>query len=108
MRDHKARTTLHKRRHRMVDSALGTRVHARRRLVQNQDLGICQQDARNGEQLALTLADILRVVCHLRVIAGGHGAHKEVNLRSAGRGNDLFARSAVASVRDVLGNGAVK
>ena len=69
MRDDKAGPALHKRFHRMDNSLLRAGVNAGGRLVQNKDLGIAEDYASDGKQLPLALADVLRVIGHVGVIA---------------------------------------
>ena len=108
MRDHKARTPAHERVHGAADGKLGTRIHARRRLVQDENRRVVEQHARDGQQLTLALADALGIVGHPRVITLRHGAHKEVDLRSTGGRNDFLARRLRAAIGDILGNRSVE
>ena len=108
VRDHKARAPAHERLHRPADRLLGARVDARGGLVQNEDPRVVEQHARDGEQLALALADVLGVVGNARVVALWERAHKVVDLRGAGRSLHLVARGALAAIGDVLGDRAVK
>ena len=108
MRDHKAGAPAHKRIHSTADGELGTRVHARRRLVQDENRRVVEQHACDGQQLTLPLANALGIVGHPRVITLRHGAYKEVDLRGARSRHDLVARRLGTAVGDVFGNRAVK
>ena len=108
MRDHKARAPAHERVHSTTDGELGARVHARRRLVQDENRRVVEQHACDGQQLTLALADALGIVGHARVVALRHGAHKEVDPRGTSGRHDLIVRRLGAAVGDVLGNRAVE
>ena len=108
MRNHKARTPTHERVHGAADGKFGARIHARRRLVQNENRRVVEQYARDGQQLALALADAFGIVGHPRVITLRHGTHKEVDLRGARSRHDLVARRLGTAVGDVLRNRAIK
>jgi hypothetical protein len=47
---------------RLLDARLGARVHAARRLVQDQDRRVGQDGAGDGQQLALPLAQVARAL----------------------------------------------
>ena len=108
MRDHKARAPAHERVHGTADGELGARVHARRRLVQDEDRRVVEQHARDGQQLTLALADALGIVSHTRVVALRHSAHKEVDLSGTCGRDNLLARCLGTAIGDVLGNGAIE
>ena len=99
---------MHQRVHRLADLLLGVRVHGGRGLIQDQDLRIAQDDAGDGQQLALPLADVLRVVGQARVIAVGQRAHEVVDVCHLGGLDDLLAGGVRPAVRDVFGDGAVE
>ena len=108
VRDHKARTPAHKRVHGTADGKLGARIHARRRLIQNENRRVVEQHARNGQQLALALTDAFGIVSHTRVVALRHSAHEEVDLRGTSGGHNFVARCLGAAVGDVFGNRAIE
>ncbi len=102
MRDHKAGAPVHERLHRLHDVALRTRVHARRRLIQNEDRRVTQNHARDGEQLTLALADGLGIVFDMRVVALRHRADEVVHMCHLGRTHDLLASGIGTAIGDVL------
>ena len=108
MRDHKAGAPVHERLHRLHDVALRARIHARRRLIQNEDRRVTQNHACDGEQLTLALADGLGIVFDMRVVALRHRADEVVHMRHLGRANDFLASGIGAAIGDVLGDRPVE
>ena len=58
MRDHDARSTEHQLLQGPLDAGLDLRVHGAGRLVEDQEVGVSGQSAREAEQLALAGAEI--------------------------------------------------
>ena len=75
---------------------LGARIDAARRLVQDQDARIGEDGARDGEQLALSLAQVAGPLRKGRIVPVRQAADELVGVGQLGRGN---TSSSVASSR---------
>ncbi len=56
--DDETGSTLHQAQQRFLNASLGAGIDAARRLIQDQDIGVSQDGACNGKQLALALAQV--------------------------------------------------
>ena len=80
MRDHERGAPGHKVVHGLLDALLGARVHRARGLVEDEHAPVGQDGARDGEQLALTLADVTGVLIDLGVVAVGQRLDEVVDV----------------------------
>ena len=95
-------------RHRLLNLHLGTGIDAAGRLIQNQDLRIRQERARNRQQLLLTLRDVGRLLIENGVIALRQRPDKVVGVGRFGRLDNLLFRGILASIGDIVANGSVE
>ncbi len=56
--DNKACSSLHERQQDLLDAEFGAGIDAAGCFIKNQDIGICQNHAGNGQQLTLPLAQV--------------------------------------------------
>ena len=87
---------------------LGTRIDARRCLVQQQNRRIGEHNARNAQQLFLTLAKRAAVLADDRIVAAWQLHDKLVRMRALGSFDNLLARSSWATVSDVVRHRALE
>lgn len=80
MRDHKARTALHKLIERGLDLELGARIDGARSLIEQQNRRIGKHDASDAQQLSLTLRQRAAILGKHRVVAMGQSAHERVGM----------------------------
>ena len=78
MRDNKAGTSLHQGRHSVLDILLCMSVNVTCRFVEDHNFGIRDDSARDGEELSLTLRDILSALGEHHIVAAGHCADEVV------------------------------
>ena len=108
MRHDKARTTGHELVECRLHLQLGTRIDARRRLVQQQNRRIGEHDARDAQQLFLTLAKRAAVLADYRIVAAWQLHDKLVRVRALGGLDNLLARGSWATVSDVVRHRALE
>src|ERR1039458_886985 len=75
MSNDKARSSLSKPRHSLLDQDFGARVDVARRLVQDEDVPVCEEGSCDREQLFLSRRQIRRVLVNL----GGVSIRKRTN-----------------------------
>ena len=68
----------------LLDVLLGLGVDARRRLVEDQDLGVGGHDAREGEQLPLAVGEVGAALGEVGLVALGQSADEAVGVDEAG------------------------
>src|ERR1019366_6241272 len=81
MSNDKARSSLSKPRHSLLDQDFGARVDVTRRLVQNEDVPVREEGSRDGEQLLLSPRNFRRVLVDLGGVSGRKRANKTVDVR---------------------------
>jgi hypothetical protein len=81
---------LHQRFQRFLDLALGLGIDRRGGLVQESDLGVEQDGARNRDALALAARQARAALAHDGVVAFGQVGDKVVGIGRLGRADDLF------------------
>src|SRR5215204_414608 len=87
---------------------LALAVQARRGLVEDQNLRLGQDRARDGDALPLPARELHAALADDRVVAVGEAADELVAVRDAGRGPDLLAGRVRVREGDVVGDGAVE
>ena len=106
--DDKARAVFHEVVERLLDQALGGGVHARGRLVENQDRRVFQEGAGDREALLLADAEFHPALAELRVETLGETPDEILGVRSAeGLPHFLLGGFGLADA-EVLGSGAVE
>ena len=81
---------------------LGAGIDARRRLVQQQNRRVGEHDARDAQQLFLTLAKRAAVLADDRIVAAWQLHDKLVRMRALGSFDNLLARGVGTAVGDVF------
>ena len=99
---------LHQPCNRLLDSHLCLHVHRGGRLVQNQDPGVVEDGASQGNPLLLSHRQLTPPLSHLGVVAIGFGHDEIVGVRRCARLNDLIEGRPRLAVADVLRNGAAE
>ncbi len=102
VRDHEARPALHEAKHGLLDVQLRARVHAAGGLVQDEDGGIRQDGAGDGQELPLALAQASAFLGEHRVVAVVEPEDEGLRVRGARRRHDLGVRGGEPAVADVL------
>ena len=106
MCDDEGRASRHEPIHGLLDAQLGARVHRGGGLVQNEHAAVGQKGPGNGDELALALAQVARVLVDLEVVAAGQHADEMVGAGLA-RGRLHFPIGGIKPpVADVLAHGA--
>ena len=108
MRHHKACATGHELVECRLHLQLGTRIDARGRLVQQQDSRIGKHDARDAQQLFLSLAKRAAVLADHRIVAAWQLHDKLVRMSALGGLDNLLTRSIGTTVGNVLGHRALE
>ena len=108
MRDDEGRAVRHEPIHGLLDAQLGARVHRGGGLVQNEHAAVGQKGPGNGDELALALAQVARVLVDLEVVAAGQHADGMVEAGRHSRAAASTSPSVALSppVADVLARGA--
>ena len=106
--NHEARPPVHQLQHRVLDAALGLRVHVGGGLVQDQHGGVDQHCTGDGQQLFLTLRDAVAAAGDDGVVALGQRLNHIVDVGGLCGADHVLAGHAVAAVGDVLEHRAVK
>jgi hypothetical protein len=83
-------------------------VQPRRRLVEDQDRGVPDERAGDGQPLPLPSGQGRGPLAEDGVVAIGHGRDEVVGGRLLGRGDDVLGRRPLAAVGDVLRHGAAQ
>jgi len=97
VRDHKASSVFHEVVERLLDQALGRGVHARGRLVENQDRRVFQEGAGDREALLLADAEFHPALAEPRVEPLGEPADEILGVRCAeGLPHFLLGRGGLA------------
>lgn len=104
----KARTAGHELVECRLHLQLGTRIDARRCLVQQQNRRIGEHNARNAQQLFLTLAKRAAVLADDRIVAAWQLHDKLVRMRALGSFDNLLARGVGTAVGDVFRHRALE
>jgi hypothetical protein len=104
---------LHQRRELVLDRELDLAVERRRGLVEDQDGSVFQDDARQGDALALAARELDAALADVRLVAGAllpvdQVDDELVRLRLPRRRLDLGRRAARPAVGDVGGDRAVQ
>ena len=100
--DDKHRAALHQAVHALLDQRLGAGVDARRGLVQNQHRRVGDGGAGDGQQLALSLAQVCAVARHHCVVALRQAADEGVGVRNFGRLFNFRLRRVQLAEADVV------
>ncbi len=90
----------------LLDQRLGAGVDGRRGLVQNHRRRIGDGGARDGQQLALSLAQVCAVARHHRVVALRQAADEGVRVGDPGRPLNFLLRGIQLAETDVVRHGA--
>ena len=106
MRDDEGRAPLQKLVQRLLNQNLGVRVDRGGRLVENQNLRVVQQRAREGNQLLLPDGQAAAAFVDLGQVALFHLHDEVVRVHGLGRLNDLLVGRAQLAVADVVHDGA--
>ena len=106
MRDDEGRASRHEPVHGLLDAQLGARVHRRGGLVQNEHAAVGQKGPGDGDELALALAQVARVLVDLEVVAAGQHADEMVGIGKLRRRDAFVIRRVRIAVADVLHDGA--
>ena len=78
--DNEDRASLHEGIHAALDQGFGTGIHARRRLVEDEDRRVCHGSTGDCKKLALALREVRTVCCNLRIVALGKAANEGVGI----------------------------
>ena len=108
VRDDKDRSALHQRVHALLYERLCPRIDGGCRLVQNHDGRVCDRRARDGDELALALREVGRLVPQYGVVPFGEPRYKVVRVGKLRRLDALLVRRVQLAVADVLHDGARK
>ncbi len=100
--DYKGRSALHQLIHALLNHSLRSGINGAGRLVENECRRIRDRRARNGEHLALTLAEISAVSLDNGVVAVGKLADKVVRVCELCRRDDFFICRVKSAVADIL------
>ena len=104
----KARATSHELVECRLHLQLGTRIDARRCLVQQQNRRIGEHDARDAQQLFLTLAKRAAVLADHRIVAAWQLHDKLMRMSALGGLDNLLAHGIGTTVGNVLGYRALE
>ena len=85
-----------------LNLALGARVHAGRRFIQDQDVRIAQRRAGDGQKLALPLAETAAALAQQSLIAIGQALDELVGLHQPGRGDHFVIAGFGFAVANVV------
>ena len=91
-----------------LNEAFTFRVQGTGCLVQQQDRGIFEDGAGNGDSLALSSGQSCSAFPDHRVVSFGKSPDELVGIGGTGCGDDLLQRGAWAAVGDVFANGAAE
>src|SRR5690606_34877669 len=108
VRDHERRAPAAQRPESVPDHRLALAVQAGSGLVKDQDPGIGQDRARDGDSLALPAGQLHAALAHDRVVAVLEAVHEFIAVGDAARGADLRVRGARPREGDVLPDRAVE
>ncbi len=108
MRDDKTRTVRHQPLQRLLDQFLRCRVHAGRRLVENENRRILQQCPRDAHALLFADAELHAALAHARIVTLGQAGDELVAVGCLGCGDHVFRRCVELSVQDVFADRAVE
>ncbi len=90
MGDDEAGAALHQGVHRLLDQHLGVGIHRTGGFVQDQDRGVGQDGAGDGQQLHLALRDVGGLFVEHHVVAIRQGADEVVGVGGLGGGDHLL------------------
>ncbi|MPN10366.1 hypothetical protein SDC9_157661 [bioreactor metagenome] len=107
MRDDEARPAVHQRVHRFLDQHFRPRIDRTRRFIQDHDLRIGKDGARDRQQLLLSLRNVVGFLVQDHVITIRQCPDKVIHLRSFRGSDDFLIRRIQFPVADVFHNGAV-
>ena len=108
MGDDDARPPLHQRLERLLDRVFGDRVERARRLVEDQDLRILQDHARDRKPLLLSAGELETAVADHRVIAVRLGGDKVREVRDIAGRVDLLLGRVLLGIEQVVPDRAVE
>ena len=94
--------------HRLLDEDLGTGIDRRGGLIEDEQRGLGQERAGDGDELALAGGDCAAVLVDDGVVALGQRVNEAVYLGCLCRSDDLFVRRVQAAVADVFHDRALK
>src|SRR5439155_9692198 len=104
VRDHERRAPAPQRLQAVLNHRLALAVEARRRLVEDQDLRVGENRARDRDALPLAAREAHAALADARVVAFLEPLDELVAVRDAADGLDLVARRVRLRVRDVGGD----
>src|ERR1017187_1920685 len=102
MSNDKARLSLSKPRHSLLDQDFGARVDVTRRLVQNEDVPVREEGSCDGEQLLLSRRQIRRVLVDLGGVSVRKRANETVDMRGLRGLENLIVARLGPTVTDVV------
>ena len=102
MSDYKAGTSLHQVIHGLLDQYLCPCIYRTCRLIQNQDLRICQNCPRDRQQLFLSLRHIVCFFIQFHIISARKCLHKLMHMSCLGCLDHFFIRCIQFSVFDIV------
>ncbi len=108
MGDHEAGAASQQLFQRLLDEALGARVHAGGGLVEDEDARVSQGGAGNGQQLALALAESGAAFAQHRLIFIGQALDEGIGVGQLGGLLHLFVAGLRAAEADVLHYGGAE
>src|SRR5207244_9210883 len=88
-----------------LDVALADVVQGAGRLVENEDGGLLEENAGNGQALALAAGEVLAALGDGGVVAAGHGHDVVVKVGQAGDALDIVIRDRSLAIANVAGDG---
>ena len=91
-----------------LNCLLGARIERRGRFVEDEDLGILQDRARDGHALLLAARQLEAALADHRVVAVGQTLDEIVDMRRSRCLDDLIGRSFRPAIVDVVENGVVE
>ena len=102
LRDDDLRRVGDLRRERLADQRVGARVDGACRVVENQNLRVLQQGARDAQALLLAAGDVGAALFDVGVVALREGADEVVRLRELAGVDELLVRRVLVAPAQVL------
>ena len=106
--NYKACTVLHQLLHALLNQYLRTGIDRGGCLIQNEHLGICKEGTRNGQQLFLSLRDIIGFLINHRIIAMIQRTNEMIDIGSICRSHDFLIGSIQAAIAQILHDSSVE
>ena len=97
--------SLHQLEHRVLNLDLGASIDGRSGLVQDQQIGIGQNGARDGDELALSLRDVACIIGQHSIVSLRQVDDEAVRIGHARGLLHLFVRRVQAAIADVFPHG---